>query len=68
MLSVPDSIVFRQNDPSFCAHHRKPFRVLCVSREVIVVNLNERTGASKSVSDLVLSQGAVDKEDKLRRL
>ncbi len=43
-------------------------RILCVRREMVVVNLNEPTGPSKSVSDLVLAERPVDKEDKLRRL
>jgi len=55
VFPVPDSIVFRQKDPSLRPDDGKPVRILCVRREMVVVNLNDRAGASESVRDLVLA-------------
>ena len=68
-VSVPDAMVFGQDDPPALSGFSKPVFVLGIGREVVVVDVEGCTGLAERDSDALLSEGPIEEEDwSFRRL
>lgn len=61
--AVPDTLVLRQNDPAPRPDDGEPIRILCVRREVVIVNLNGLACPTECLGPAPLSQRPVNEEN-----
>lgn len=66
-MSIPDAMVFGQDDPIASSRLGEPVFVFCVGGKVIVVDVECGAGLTERSGDTVLPQRPIEEEDRLVR-
>ncbi len=59
---ISNQTVLRQDSPSFPTSFLQPFLILCVWREMIIMNVNFDARLAEGIRDFVSTEGSIDEE------
>lgn len=67
-MSVPDAMVFGQDDPAALPGFGEPFFILGIGGKVVVVDVERGAGLTERCGDTLLPQRTIEEEDGVRPL
>jgi hypothetical protein len=63
MEAMPDPVISREDNPPTRAYNTKPFHIICVLAEVIIVHLDHCSGLPEGIGHNVLPETTIEEKD-----
>lgn len=60
---MPDPVISREDNPPTWAYSTKPFHILCVGAEVIIMYLDRCACLPEGIGNIVLSETTIEEKD-----
>jgi hypothetical protein len=64
MEAMSDLVISREDNPPTRAYSTKPFHIICVLTEVIIVHLDHCSGLPEGIGHNALPETTIEKKDK----
>jgi hypothetical protein len=64
MGTMPDLVISREDNPPTWTYSTKPFHIICVLAEVIIVPLDHCSGLPEGIGHNVLPETTIEEKDK----